>query len=125
MQEQERRRFLSKHRPHDRGDSVGWAVAFFWGALILVAQNTNLTSDISWWNGWSVFFTGVGIFALIAVVVRLLVSDYHNPSTWDVIWGLILLGIGLIGIIGTVWVLPLVLIAIGIVILFSALRRNG
>jgi hypothetical protein len=123
MQEDKGRGF-SNWRPSDRGDSIGWAAAFFWAGLILLAQTINFSSNFSWWNGWAVFFTGAGVITLIGVGIRLLVSKYQGPSIWDVIWGFILLAIGLSSWEGLDLVWVLLLFAIGFVILLGAFSRR-
>ncbi len=45
----------------DRADSVGWGLAFVWGALVLLATNTGFGERYAWWDAWSAFFIGAGI----------------------------------------------------------------
>jgi len=104
----------------DRVDAIGWGAAFIWGALVLLAEITNFGANYSWWDGWGVFFTGAGIITLIGTVVRLQIPEYRGKWLGGLIWGLILLAIGLgtWGNVGWLWVLALVIV--GIIILREA-----
>ncbi|WP_406661470.1 hypothetical protein V7O66_02820 [Methanolobus sp. ZRKC3] len=124
MQENGKSRSFSDWRPSDRGDTIGWAAAFFWAGLILLAQTINFSSNFNWWDGWAIFFTGAGAITLIGVVIRLLVPKYPAPSMWDVIWGSILLAIGLSSWEGWAWIRVMVLFAIGFIILLGAFSRR-
>lgn len=106
----------------DRLDTIWWAAAFIWGGLVLLARTSGFAESISWWEGWSVFFTGLGVLLLIGAFIRTVVPAYHRKVVESLIFGLILLGIGL----GNFWVLiwPLALIIVGFVILRSAFVRQ-
>jgi hypothetical protein len=121
MNEEEKRSF-GDWRPSDRIDSVGWAAVFIWAGLILLAENIGYSTQFSWWDGWAVFFTGAGIIVLVEMVIRQLKPEYSSPSFWDLIFGFILLGVGLGGY--TIWFWPVVLLFIGLVILLSVLRGS-
>lgn len=105
----------------DRLDAVGWAAIFIWGALVLLAQTTNFAANFSWWKGWSVFFTGAGVIVLVEGVIRLLIPQLRRRVVGCLIFGFILLGIGL-GDLGWFW--PLVLFAIGVIILVKVFARR-
>ncbi len=122
MKEEEKSRRFSDWRPSDRGDAIGWAIGFIWAALVLLAQTTNFASNFSWWDGWAVFFTGAGVIALLANVIRQFIPEYPSPSVWDLIFVVILLGIGLGDYVVWFWILAL--FAIGIIILLGAWRGS-
>lgn len=108
----------------DRIDAVGWAVTFFWGALILLAEITGFTASYSWWDGWGVFFTGAGAITLLLTIIRLQIPEYRGKWVGSLIWGCILLAIGL-GTWGSVsWLWVVVLLVIGIIILREAFVRK-
>ncbi|MCK4928509.1 MAG: hypothetical protein KAR76_02130 [Methanosarcinales archaeon] len=79
-------------------------------------------SGFAWWDGWSVFFTGIGIFALIGFIVRMLKPEFPNPAFWDLLFIFIMLGIGMGGF--SVWFWPLALGLIGLVILIDVIRGD-
>ena len=107
----------------DRTDAIGWALAFIWGALVLLAEGSEFTKDISWWDGWGVFFVGVGVITVTLALSRLATNYRTGKTGGGVIFGLILIGIG-VGDMAPVWVWPLVLAVIGISILISALKKK-
>ena len=105
-----------KWRP-DRWDGIGWALIFIWGALVLLAQSTNYSTNFSWWDGFSVFITGIGIIVLLG----LFIPTHRHRMVGSLIFGFILIGIGLGGLVEWNLVWPLVLFTIGIIILLKAI----
>lgn len=109
-------------RKSDKLDSIGWAAGFIWGGTVLLADVTNYSAQYSWWDGWSVFFTGAGILILIQIAVRLVKTEFRNPSLWDLVFACFLLGIGLGDKVGWTW--PIILFIIGFIILRGALKEK-
>lgn len=107
----------------DRLDTIGWAAAFIWGGLVLLVGSAGFVDNIGWWDGWSVFFTGAGVLVLFGTLFRAVVPEYHRKVLASLIFGLLLIGIGL----GNFWVLiwPLALIIVGFVILRSAFAHRS
>jgi hypothetical protein len=102
-------------------DAAGWAVIFIWAGLVLLAENMGLLIRFERLETWSIIFIGAGLIVLLGVVVRLLVPAYRRPLTGSLIFGVILLGIGLGEVVGWVVIGPLVLIAIGVGVLLRGL----
>jgi hypothetical protein len=97
----------------DPVDAAGWAGIFIWAGLVLLADTLDLFG--TGWESWPIIFIGAGLIVLIGVAVRLLVPAYRRPVTGGLVFGVILLGIGL----GTLTDRPeiigaLVLIVIGV-----------
>ena len=105
----------------DRLDDIGWAAAFIWAALVIVADMTSFQSNFGWWDGWGVFFTGAGVIVLAETVVRLLMPAYRASWWWTLIVGSVLLAIGLGTWESLEWVWALVVAAIGVAILRRAI----
>jgi hypothetical protein len=107
--------------------AAGWALVLIWAGLVLIANN--LITPPPSWEAWPVIFIGAGVIVLLGVLIRLVVPAYRRPVTGSIIFGFILLGIGLsqlpemtekaVGVIGA-----LVLIAIGVSIFLSRLVRR-
>jgi hypothetical protein len=74
---------------------------------------------------WSLVFAGAGIIVLALVVVRLLVPEYRGPVTGNIIFGFILLGIGLGESVGWGIMGALILIALGISYLVGGLFKKS
>jgi len=108
----------------DKIDAVWWGVVFLWGALVLLAETTGFAEDYSWWDGWGVFFTGAGGITLIGTIIRLQMPAYRAKWVGGMIFGLILLAIGLgtWAVWGWLWIL--VLFIVGIIILREAFVRK-
>jgi hypothetical protein len=109
----------------DRLDALGWAAIFIWGALVLLARTSNFETNLNWWDGWAVFFTGAGVIVLLKAVLRILVPEHRRPWVGDLICGLILLGFGLGDQVNWSWVWPVLLITIGLIILRRAFPRQN
>lgn len=106
----------------DRADSVGWGLAFIWGALVLLATNTGFGERYAWWDAWSVFFVGAGLISIAIAGVRIAATRQSEKPLAGMIVGLILLGIGLGDFV--VWFWPGVLLIIGLMILRRVLSPN-
>jgi hypothetical protein len=100
-------------------DAIGWAIIFFWGAIVLTTEILGYSTNFSWWNGWAVFFTGFGAMAIIGAIISVYAKDYDKAG-WNFIVGFIMLGFsfGFIFNSNLVWVL--VILAIGTIILVGA-----
>jgi len=94
-----------------------WALVLIWAGLVLIAANLNLFGI--GWEAWPVIFIGAGVIVLLGVVIRLLVPAYRRPVTGSIIFGFILVGIGLGELTRWDVVGALVLIAIGVSIILS------
>jgi hypothetical protein len=107
-----------------RSDSLWWAILFILGGVIVILEITNTVDSLSWWNGWSVFFTGMGIVTLLMVLIRYLIPNDQHSVFWGTLWGCILLSIGL-GDLVSGWIWGLVLLAIGVGILKDAITKKS
>ena len=104
----------------DRADAVGWGLAFIWGGLVLLASNTGFGDRYAWWDAWSAFFVGAGLISIALAVVRAAVTGQRQKPFTGLIFGLILLGIGLGNFV--VWFWPAILLIIGLLILRGVFR---
>jgi hypothetical protein len=107
----------------DRLDAVGWAALFLWGALVVVGTYSSFSDDLSWWNGWGVFFTGAGVIVLVETVFRLLMPRYVSKWGWTLFWGAAFLAIGLGEVASPVW-FALPLAAVAVLILVGTFTRR-
>lgn len=104
--------------------AIVWAAILVWAGLVLLASNLELVAGLEWFDAWGLIFVGAGLIVLLEVVIRLLVPDYRRPVTGTLIWGVILLGIGLGNLFGWNVIWPLILIAIGLGILLRGFVRG-
>jgi hypothetical protein len=97
--------------------AASWALVLIWAGLVLIAANMDLFGI--GWDAWPFIFLGAGAIVLLGVVIRLLVPAYRRPVTGSIIFGFILLGIGLGELTRWDIIGALVLIAIGVSIFLS------
>jgi len=83
----------------DPVDAAGWALILIWAGLVLLAANFDFiwtgSFTENWDRAWPWIFVGAGVIILLGVLVRLVVPAYRRPIMGSVIFGAILLGIGL------------------------------
>jgi hypothetical protein len=111
----------------DPVDAATWAIIFIWAGLVLLAGNMGVLDNLlgTRIEAWSVGFIGAGVIVLLGVVVRVLVPAYRRPLMGGLIFGVILIGVGLGEIIGWVAIGPLILIAIGVSVLLRGILRRS
>ena len=113
--------------------TITWAVILVWAGLVLLAANLGWLGQIgrsipglplAQVGAWSVIFAGAGVILLIEVVIRLLLPAYRRPVGGSIFLGLIFIGIGLGDIWGWNVVWPLILIGLGLTILLRGMWRR-
>ncbi len=110
------------HRSDSR-DAVGWAAIFIWAGLVLLAETTGYARNFASWDGWAVFLTGAGLIILTGTSIRMLQSPRERPArACGLVFGLVLLSIGLGDTIAWLW--PLLLLGLGLTILRGALAHQ-
>jgi hypothetical protein len=111
----------------DPVDAATWAIILIWAGLVLLAANMGLLDSLlgTRIEAWSFGFLGAGVIVLLGVVVRVLVPAYRRPLMGGLIFGVILIGIGLGEIVGWTAIGPLILIAIGVSVLLRGILRRS
>ena len=104
----------------DRTNALTWATVLIWGGLVLLAETTKLMAGVDWWRAWSVFFLGWGVIILAGAGIRSSMPERRRPVAGSLIMGFVLLGVGLGGLVGWRFAWPLVLIAVGVIIVLRA-----
>ena len=106
----------------DPVSSVVWALILVWAGLVLLAENLGLFAPYEWIEEiWGLVLAGAGSLVLLGAVVRLLVPAYRRPIGGALIWGAILLAVGLGNLLNMAIAWPLILIAIGVGLLLRGL----
>ncbi len=103
-------------------DTVGWGIAAIWAGMLVLADVAGFGGSGSSWGGWAVFLTGAGVITLTGVAVRIATSIGREKIVPGIIFGTILLSIGLGGV--TAWIWVTVLIAIGFAFLQKGLSAS-
>lgn len=113
-------------------DRLWWAGAIIMAGVVFLAQSLEILPEIGdgyqdeWWI-W--VFLGAGAWALVLNIFRLVSPDWPNPRTWDYIWTVIFLGVGLgsateIDIEGSA-IAGIALVVIGALLLANLMRGKN
>lgn len=118
------------------GAVVGAAI-LIWAGLVLLAGNLgileNLRSTVSDIPAlgvlgnirtWGLILIGAGAIVLFGVLARLALPAYRRPVGGSIIFGLILIGLGLGNLVSWNLLWPLILIGIGLAVLLGGLLRK-
>jgi hypothetical protein len=121
-----------RHEKDEKGRSdplsgVVWGAIIVWAGLVLLAGSLGVLPTARGpevpgalpgrLEPWTVIFIGAGVILLIEAAVREVIPTYRRPVGGTVILALIFLGIGFGNWIGWNVIWPLILIAIGVLIL--------
>jgi len=115
---------IKKRYERKRVDAVYWAGVLIWAGIVLGAEKLGYLPQIGRADAWTWIFLGAGLYSLAGSIYRYASKNFTNPSTFDYIWGGILLIIGLNGLTPIKIAWPLILIFIGIVLLIGTLKKK-
>jgi hypothetical protein len=105
-----------------------WAGILIWAGVAFLIENLGLLRSMglpATFDGWALAFAGAGVILLAGVLIRLTVPEYSGPVAGQVILGMIFLAVGLDDVYGWEIIGPVAIIAIGLVVLLRAFRRNA
>jgi hypothetical protein len=111
----------------DRLRMISIAAILIWGGLVAFAGTLNLFNYNWEGHGWAVFLVGTGVILIGKVIIRALIPEYRRAIGGSLIIGFILLAVGISDLTGWSWdyIWPIILVAIGLSILLrGALRRR-
>ncbi len=109
--------------------AITWALILIWAGLVFLGDNLGMLAQFHLRSAflpgvpfvgigaWPLILLGAGVLVLLEAVVRVLVPAYRRPITGTVIWGVVLLGLGLSDFIGWNVVWPVILILAGAILL--------
>lgn len=130
----EEKNYEEKYRRDPLGTSI-WAVILIWVGAVLLGDNLGLLStwmtrlsdrtvdlpfDIDF-GVWSLIFLGIAGLLLIEVLIRLIMPEYRQSITGKVILVMVFVGVGL-GTWDLIW--PMILIALGLSIIGRGLFKR-
>ena len=118
--EKEEKNWEEKWR-RDPLSGIVWASILIWAGLVLLVDNLGFLARFERLDAWAVIFIGAGLIVLAGVVVRLLVPAYRRAVTGTLILGFILIAIGLENLLSWNVIWPLILIALGVFVLVRGL----
>lgn len=118
-------------------NTIAWAAILIWAGIVLLADNLGYLDPLrdlgrgtaglgflAHFEAWSLIFFGAGVIILLEILVRLLIPAYRKPVGGTLIFGLVLIGIGLGDVFGWTIIWPLILIGLGLSILLRGVMRN-
>jgi hypothetical protein len=107
------------------GDKTGALV----GGLILIWLGISFylvqAHYVDWDSWWPYLIIGIGVVLIAQAVVRYSTSRFKGAAMGSLIGGAVLLIIGLAGVVGMEDWWPFVLIAIGVLVMFSGMRARA
>ena len=123
-EEKEEKSWDEKYR-RDPLSAIVWAIILIWVGVVLLADNLGFLASLRPLDAWDLVFAGAGVLVILEAVIRLLVPEYRQPVIGSLIFGVILLSIGLGDLMawGTIWPVALILIGISLVVRNLTSRR--
>jgi len=108
--------------------SALWALFIIWIGVVLLMANMGDEGEkvlgLDWDNFWAWVLTGGGVLTWLDILLRMVMPTYRRPLGGRIIWGTILLVLGVGGLIDMeLW--PLIIIAIGVSMLAGYFRPRG
>lgn len=123
-EEKEGKSWDEKYR-RDPLSAIVWAVILIWVGVALLADNLGFLATLWPLDAWDLVFIGAGVLVILEAVIRLLLPEYRQPVTGSLIFGVILLAIGLGDLMawGTIWPVALIIIGASLVLRNLTSRR--
>lgn len=106
-------------------DTYFWGGVLLWAGLVFGGEALGILPQIGSADSWSWVFLGAGLLSVALNLVSLSSEVYEDPSTWDWVWGVIflLIGVGGFTTLDISW--PIILILVGVAMLVKAFFRRG
>lgn len=105
-------------------NAIYFGGVLLWAGIVFAADSLGYLPQIGFSSVWSWFFLGAGLFSLVGNIVRQVSPNILNPSTFDYLFGLVLLAIGIGGFTSLYIALSLLLVLVGGAILYSVISRS-
>ncbi len=115
--------------------AIIFGIILIWAGLVFLADTLGLLAGISFGNivpglettqpeAWTIILIGAGVIVLVEAAIRLAVPSFRRPIAGTIILAVILIGIGLGNIFSWEVIWPLVVIGIGLAILLGGFWRR-
>lgn len=114
----------NEHRQRHRLQGLFWAAVLIWAGLVFTAESMGWLPQLGHAGPWNWLFFGAGLLALVGALWRGLSPAHAPPGIGSYIWAGILMIIGLSGVVAVKITWPVVLLALGIILLANALLRR-
>ena len=113
-----------EHRQRHRLQSLFWASILIWAGLVFTAESMGWLPQLGHTGAWNWVFFGAGVIALVGALWRELSAAHTRPGVGNYLSAGILIIIGLSGFIAVKITWPVVLLALGVILLAIALFRR-
>ena len=115
-----KKKHQERHKHDPLSGVTGGLILILLGVLFLLA-----TLDyLAWSDWWAYFLFGLGCILILDAVLRILILNQRQGLSGKFIGGTILIIIGAANIFGLVTWWPLILIAVGVVVIVSSLAKS-
>jgi hypothetical protein len=105
-------------------NAIYFGGVLLWAGIVLATDSLGYLPQIGFSSAWSWFFLGAGLFSLVGNLVRHVSPGILNPSTFDYLFGAVLLTIGIGGFTSLYIALSLLLVLVGGAILYSVVSHS-
>lgn len=131
----EEKSWEEKYRRDPLGPII-WGLILLWAGLVLLLSNMGMldsllrrTINAPLWvgrlsQGWSLVMLGAGVILLVEAVIRFAMPVYRHSLVGTVILAILFIGIGLGDLVSWNILWPLVLIAMGLIIVARGFLRR-
>lgn len=130
----EEKQWEEKYRRDPLGIVI-WGLILVWAGGVLLALNLGILDNLlgkinapQWLyqltSGWSLVFIGVAGILLIEILVRLAVPAYRRSVVGQVILSIIFLALGLSNLVNWNIIWPIILIGLGLILVMRSLTKN-
>ena len=117
-------KFLNDMEQWGTINAIYFGGVLLWAGIVFAADSLGYLPQIGFSSAWSWFFLGAGLFSLVGNLIRQVSPSILNPSTFDYLFGAVLLAIGIGGFTSLYIALSLLLVLVGGAILYSVLFRT-
>lgn len=98
--------------------AIIWATILIWSGFALLLENLGFLVRFETVSAWDLIFIGVGLLLLGEALLRVLIPAYRRPVMGTVIFGIILLSIGLGSLVnwGVIWAVVLIVLGVSLLL---------
>lgn len=112
----------AKGRGEDRYSGVtGGLILILLGVLFLLSTQ----HAIAWGDWWAYFVMGLGAILILDFILRSLAGAGRGANIGKIVAGAVLIVVGASHVFGLETWWPIILIAVGVILLFSSFRRSA
>jgi len=124
--QEEKGRSWDEKWQHDSLRLISIAAILIWGGLVAFGGTLNLFNYNWEEHGWAIFLLGTGVILIVKVIIRSIVPEFRRAIGASLIIGIILFIVGIFDLINWSWnyIWPIILIAIGLVIILRGVLRH-